>query len=1120
MMTKFPVLFFAVFALCIVAYGQDAFGIFDCADPRCHVWQQTSRLTPIEGIEYQLDSPDLWIDRTECDNTAAAAGWLVANTGEWVEAGVTKGHFLNVGCVAVLSTYYGFNYVIGDLDVYQEYLVSNGRVDPGDDISVKIQKYLTSNVQVYVTTPDVTIPYPQAQLFMNPNNVYHGNFGIEGTVSATDDYSSIPMSKFTGMKIRQNGSWTNLPASASLSQPSVSEGYIGKECRGNSFIAGTVTSLDCNNIATRNQVPTVQNRDIDVATNDRVTVDINAIDTDGDYLTFYLKEHPTKGSLSHTSTTEKIPTTNGTAIRLEYTPASSTPESDTIRYTVTDKRIGHTREGVISIVGPSTQTVPDPVDDLSYTLSGNNITLAWSIPDDGGSNITSFRIERSPDTQRWNLHDTVSETTTSIEHTGYPGYDMYFRIFAKNAHGLSPASNLVNVNIEDPTPPVITITAPAAGSTVTVPDIAVSGWVYEPEGSGIEYVKVYVDGIVPATNPVEVTHISDVTASFESVLTGLDNGNHTIAVESANGDGATATSSVTVTLDAPVQATVDSFAEDFEGMDLSRWHLTTGDDEYWSIRPDPTEPVPGSQPGNKVGGAEDCDDVCSMTMIDVVDLTQMSQPVLSFYRFVATGADVSNNEGIYVHTSSDGGTTWIQLANFTANNAGDDGAWHHHSYVLSNASDSFKVRFEARSSSNNEDAELDDIRIYDGDAGDTTPPSITAPEDVTAEATAVLTPASDVGLGDAVASDDVDPDPAITNDAPESFPLGDTIVTWTATDSAGNAATATQTVTIQDTTLPSITTPPDVTIEASGVLTAVSIGQATASDIADPDPAITNDAPESFPLGDTIVTWTATDSAGNAATATQTVTIQDTTPPRIMAPADHTAEAAGIMTVLSAGDYGTSTVTDVADPSPTITNDAPESFPLGNTTVTWTATDSAGNAATATQTVTIRDTTPPAISGLRDIDVDDPAGRGMAVSYDAPTASDLVDGVVAVSCTHESGSTFAPGFTEVVCTATDGSANSQRDWFVIHVDASDAVLDVSQTVSTGRSTWSVTGPDRVFAGQTFEYTVTLEDGARPREEALAVYRAGPRMARFRYGLPDRDMRGVSRAKARHVQDSQ
>ncbi len=76
-----------------------------------------------------------WIDRTACDNAAVAAGWLVANRlpeneePEWVEAGVTKGHFLNVGCVAVLSTYYAFNNAIGGMSNYQEYLVANGRVD-------------------------------------------------------------------------------------------------------------------------------------------------------------------------------------------------------------------------------------------------------------------------------------------------------------------------------------------------------------------------------------------------------------------------------------------------------------------------------------------------------------------------------------------------------------------------------------------------------------------------------------------------------------------------------------------------------------------------------------------------------------------------------------------------------------------------------------------------------------------------------------------------------------------------------------------------------------------------------------------------------------------------------
>jgi len=73
-MTRFHALLLAGLTLFIVAYGQDALGISDCDDPICHAWQQTSDSTPIEGIEYQLDSPDLWVDLSACDNTAVASG--------------------------------------------------------------------------------------------------------------------------------------------------------------------------------------------------------------------------------------------------------------------------------------------------------------------------------------------------------------------------------------------------------------------------------------------------------------------------------------------------------------------------------------------------------------------------------------------------------------------------------------------------------------------------------------------------------------------------------------------------------------------------------------------------------------------------------------------------------------------------------------------------------------------------------------------------------------------------------------------------------------------------------------------------------------------------------------
>ena len=49
-----------------------------------------------------------------------------------------------------------------------------------------------------------------------------------------------------------------------------------------------------------------------------------------------------------------------------------------------------------------------------------------------------------------------------------------------------------------------------------------------------------------------------------------------------------------------------------------------------------------------------------------------------------------------------------------------------------------------------------------------------------------------IEFGSAEASDQVAIS-SITNDAPEVFPLGETIVTWTATDTSGNFASTTQT---------------------------------------------------------------------------------------------------------------------------------------------------------------------------------------------------------------------------------------------------------------------------------------------------------------------------------------
>jgi PKD repeat protein len=168
---------------------------------------------------------------------------------------------------------------------------------------------------------------------------------------------------------------------------------------------------------------------------------------------------------------------------------------------------------------------------------------------------------------------------------------------------------------------------------------------------------------------------------------------------------------------------------------------------------------------------------------------------------------------------------------------------------------------------------------------DTEEPSLTAPADVTVEATGVTTT---VDLGSPIVSDNEDPNPVVSNNAPAAFDVGTTTVIWTATDASGNSATATQTVTVNDTTAPTITAPADVSVESSDPI-AVALGTPTVSDLADPNPTVTHDAPALFPLGTTTVTWMVSDKYGNSASDTQDVTVSVPVPQPPAAPTGLTA---------------------------------------------------------------------------------------------------------------------------------------------------------------------------------------------------------------------------------------
>ena len=261
------------------------------------------------------------------------------------------------------------------------------------------------------------------------------------------------------------------------------------------------------------------------------------------------------------------------------------------------------------------------------------------------------------------------------------------------------------------------------------------------------------------------------------------------------------------------------------------------------------------------------------------------------------------------------------------------------------------------------------------------------------------------------------------------FPIGTTTVTYTATDAHGNTISGSFTVTVNDTEKPVINgLPANISVSNdAGVCGAnVSWTAATVTDnCAGATLVSSHVSGQQFPIGTTTVTYTATDAAGNISSGTFTVTVNDTEKPVINGlPANiSVSNDAGVCganvswTAASATD-NCSGVTIVAS------HVSGQLFPVGTTTVTYTATDAAGNVTTASFTVTVNDTEKPVISGMpSNITVTNDAGIcGASVNWTVPTAADNCPGVVLIS-SHPSGYQFPVGTTTVTYTATDAHGN-------------------------------------------------------------------------------------------------
>jgi len=305
-----------------------------------------------------------------------------------------------------------------------------------------------------------------------------------------------------------------------------------------------------------------------------------------------------------------------------------------------------------------------------------------------------------------------------------------------------------------------------------------------------------------------------------------------------------------------------------------------------------------------------------------------------------------------------------------------------------------------------------------------TAPTLNLPSSITAEATNA---SGAVVSYTATASDAQDGSltPSCSPASGSTFGPGTTTVNCSVTDSGGMSASGSFTVTVQDTTAPSLDLPAPITQEATSASGAVVSYTASATDLVDGLVSV-DCLPASgstFPLGSTTVNCSATDSHDNTGNGSFSVTVQDTTAPTLNLPANISQEAAGPL-----GNVVTyvASATDLVD-GPVAINCSPASgstFPFAATTVNCSATDSHSNPATGSFSVTIADTTAPVIAAHNDESAEATGPGGAIVNYTAPATSDAVDGAGVASCTPASGSQFALGSTTVTCNASDAADNA------------------------------------------------------------------------------------------------
>lgn len=269
-----------------------------------------------------------------------------------------------------------------------------------------------------------------------------------------------------------------------------------------------------------------------------------------------------------------------------------------------------------------------------------------------------------------------------------------------------------------------------------------------------------------------------------------------------------------------------------------------------------------------------------------------------------------------------------------------------------------------------------------------------------------------------------------------TFPLGTTPIRYTATDGSGNSSLCSFSVTVEDNEDPLMLCPSNIVafVEPNTCQAVVTYLDPTVTDNCSQSivPVLQSGpiSGDSFPLGDSQITYSATDGNGQSVICDFTVTIVDNEAPVISCPSDQT-ELFNNFCQLAVPDYtGLATTSDNCDANPVVSQlPAPSSVITGVTTVTLSSTDVDGN--TASCSFVVSDETPPVVT----CPLDRVVGSNINCQFTLPdymllTVSSDNCGPVSLAQSPTVG-TVINGLTTVTITSEDNLGNQSTCQFTV-----------------------------------------------------------------------------------------